>query len=1139
MNESKHCLGCGQARPAQALGELCPLCLLRTGAGNIAQSGSEWDRDEMLVTLGPASSSILATLAQTLGRVPHLLLGSTDSELESAPSPAGMPEPADPDRLERLQLFGVIGRGGMGVVLKGYDTDLGRDLAVKVLREQFRDQPEMVRRFIEEAQIGGQLQHPGVVPVYELGALADRRPYIAMRLIRGQTLAELLAGRGDRDADRPRLLGTFESVCQTMAYAHARGVIHRDLKPSNIMVGSFGEVQVMDWGLAKVLNRGTEPEQENGPVITVESHESAVATGRSGAHSDRSRPGSVMGTPAYMAPEQARGEVETLDERADVFALGSILCEVLTGAPAFAGGTSEKIERRAARGEVGESHGRLDACGADAELVGLAKECLAAEPSGRPRDARDMARRITAYRAGVQERLRAAELARVEAQARAEEEAKRRGLADQLAASAVAPRPRRTAPASAGGGAGRLDRGAGGLWRRRARRVPVSTPGLVGAGQRGPARCRAAARPGRGRSRGRSRQVAGGPRRAAATRRPARCRPHREPACPARGPGDADSSVARRRRRWIASWWTAWRRSGAEWSPTTRPTPRLPRRSATAGLDLTSTTLEPEAIGRRLVDRPRAVALATAAALDTWAVVRRGLSRPGDASGQAEARRLLAAARVADPDPWRNALRDCLPSADPAPLRRLAQDPDLDRQGPVSLWLLGHGLEMAGDHDRALEVLRRAHRTYPGDYWLNTELGLALLEGTRSGLGATSSWITSRGIPDPRYQRAEPYFMAAVALRPRFGSAHLLLATAELNVGKWDETFLELREAKRLQPDDPTIPNCLGLALNASGKPDEAAAAFRQAIRLAPRYTLGYANLGDLLLNQGKPDEALAVFRDMVRLVPDFAPAHARLAQSLAALRRLDESVAEYREAIRIAPQFALAHANLAAVLRQRGDFAGAAAEFRTAFELYSDPQWQAIVRQELARTERRATLAPRLIAVLDGKAHPKDAAETLEFAYLAHEQQRFAAASRLFDRAFEIEPRLAEDRNSSNRYNAACAAALAASGQGRDEPPLDERARSRLRRQAYLRLEADLAGLEALRIGQPFEKSPAPANSLPLEGQHRPGQHPHAPSPVAAPRARSPRLGGPLGRGRFPAPATKSIDRIEKILDEKRNRCQ
>ncbi len=314
--------------------------------------------------------------------------------------------------------------------------------------------------------------------------------------------------------------------------------------------------------------------------------------------------------------------------------------------------------------------------------------------------------------------------------------------------------------------------------------------------------------------------------------------------------------------------------------------------------------------------------------------------------------------------------------------------------------------------------------------------------------------------------------MAAVALRPRFGSAHLLLATAELNVGKWDETFLELREAQRLQPGDPTILNCLGMALSYHGQPDEAIAAFREAIRLSPQYDLGYANLADLLMNQGQPDEALIVSREMVRTFPNYAAAHARLAQCLVMLRRLDESIAEYREAIRIAPLYPLNHANLAATLRQRGDYAGAAAWFRTAFELYSDPQWQATIRKELDRTQRRATLAPRLIAVVGGKAQPADAAEALEFAYLAHDQQKFATASRLFDRAFEIEPKLAEDRDNSHRYNAACAAALAVSGQGHDEPPLDETSRARLRRRAYQQLKADLDGWEALRHGQPFERA-------------------------------------------------------------------
>jgi tetratricopeptide (TPR) repeat protein len=347
------------------------------------------------------------------------------------------------DRSIRYRIAGEIARGGMGAVFRGRDPDLGRDVALKVLREDLGSHPSLIRRFVEEAQIGGQLQHPGIVPVYELGTLADHRPFFAMKLVQGDTLARLLAVRAGPESDLPRFVAIFESICQAVAYAHTRGVIHRDLKPANVMVGHFGEVQVMDWGLAKVVGRTADRDDLAKPTITATASDrpTIVATWRRDEDSDDaaalSRPGWAPGTPPYMAPEQARGESSRVDERADVFALGSILCEILTGQPAFTGRLPGDIRRKAADALLDDAHTRLATSAADAELVALARDCLAAEPENRPIHASAVALRVRAHLAGVQDRLRDADLARVAAVARAAHERRNRQWQLGLAATVI------------------------------------------------------------------------------------------------------------------------------------------------------------------------------------------------------------------------------------------------------------------------------------------------------------------------------------------------------------------------------------------------------------------------------------------------------------------------------------------------------------------------------------------------------------------------------------------------------------------------------------------------------------------------------------------------------------------------------
>lgn len=244
------------------------------------------------------------------------------------PTPPG-PQPAMPGE-GRYAWLGRIGTGGMGEVHRVLDTRLNRVVAMKVIRADRLDHRSVVQRFVEEAQATAQLEHPGIVPVHDLGRLPDGRWFFSMKEVKGRTLGQVARDvhRASRDGrwgvtedgfGLHRLIDAFRKVCEAVAYAHARGVVHRDLKPDNILVGAYGEVLVVDWGLAKVLGAASRDEDSQPPVVT---------------HRDRRRetsPGAVAGTPAYMAPEQARGDNDRVGPPADVYALGGVLHELLFG----------------------------------------------------------------------------------------------------------------------------------------------------------------------------------------------------------------------------------------------------------------------------------------------------------------------------------------------------------------------------------------------------------------------------------------------------------------------------------------------------------------------------------------------------------------------------------------------------------------------------------------------------------------------------------------------------------------------------------------------------------------------------------------------------------------------------------------
>jgi eukaryotic-like serine/threonine-protein kinase len=227
----------------------------------------------------------------------------------------------------RYRLLERVARGGMGVVYAAEDETLERRVALKVLDVPGTD-GDLANRLMREARVLARLEHPGIVPVHDVGTLADGRVFYTMKFVEGQRLDRFIEGV-ESVQDRLRL---FLRICEAVAFAHARGVLHRDLKPANIMVGPFGEVLVMDWGLAKILRgeqqgvdlaadpEATILERPKQPGAGSDSTKSSVITGH----------GTVLGTPGYMSPEQARGEVQVLDARSDIFSLGALLRFMLT-----------------------------------------------------------------------------------------------------------------------------------------------------------------------------------------------------------------------------------------------------------------------------------------------------------------------------------------------------------------------------------------------------------------------------------------------------------------------------------------------------------------------------------------------------------------------------------------------------------------------------------------------------------------------------------------------------------------------------------------------------------------------------------------------------------------------------------------
>jgi len=975
--------------------------------------------------------------------------------LQRPPAPAdGSSTEAPGTALGPYQLLEPLGEGGFGIVYRAEQRQpVRRQVALKVLRPGM-DGRQVIAHFEAERQALALMNHPHIARVLDAGeappayAGGPPRPYFVMELVEGVALTDFC----DRERLTPReRLELFLSVCQAVQHAHQKGIIHRDLKPSNVLVtrqegpltlpsppGGEGRVRgvvkVIDFGIAKALDQR----------LTDKTLVTGVAQ--------------VIGTPLYMSPEQAEPGAADIDTRSDIYSLGVLLYELLTGTTPFdrerlGAASFDELRRIIREEEPPRPSARISTLGPAAvtlseqrrtdprqlgqllrgELDWVVMKCLEKDRSRRYETADALARDVTRY------------------------------LADE---------PVEACPPSAGYRLGKfLRKHRRPLVTAAAFLVLLAAGGLL-AGWQAVREARAerdraveqARRDGAIRDAlDRARALREEARAERDPRKWARAREQAQRALALVESGPAEEALAaqvrqvqeeldeeQKDRRLVADLETAYLAQTESVAAENRfagerALPLYQKAFRTYGLPVGEG--DPAAAAARLLQRPLEVRQAVSAALDNWLMLAAvpDFQVPGS---HLEWLRALAAAELdgGETREVRAACQERDPIRRRAALERLAEGADVRRLPPRALVHLAQQLQAEQATGSAVQLLRRAWRQYPADFWVHEHLGYLLGETEPPGWAEAVRHLTAAvalrpDSPGARLNLANTLrqggwldeaiacFQQAIDLDPKYARAHHNLGAALKAQGRLDEAIACFRRTLELDPKNPAVHHNLGFTLWSKGRLDEAIACFRRTLELDPKDFRVLLNLGVALHGQGRPDEAIACYRRAIDLDPKHAEAHHNLGLALYSQGRLDEAIACFRRTLDLAPKHALAHHNLGGALKGQGRLDEAIACYQQALQL--DPKLAAahhnlgVVLKDKGRVDEAIACYRRAIDL-----DPKPARAHHNLGFALDGQGRVDEAIACYRRAIEMDPNYAEvhcDLGSALRRKGDFRAALAA----------------------------------------------------------------------------------------------------------------